>query len=393
MSQTPFPTLSALMSGPQDTLISDLLHLASRPEVISFAGGLPSPEGFPVADMRQASDVVFDTAGTSALQYSSTEGEPALRQAIAEFESACGTPTTADEVHIVTGSQQALYLVARCLIDPGSRVLVENPTYMGALQAFRTCAPTFESLPCDSQGLNPQAMDASLSGARFAYVMPTFANPTGLTMSLECRQLLAERARELDLWLIEDDPYGQLWYDQAPPISLRALAPERTLRLGTLSKVLSPGLRLGYVCGPKPVLNILALYKQMVDLHTSSLTQRIAAQMLASGQMQAHLPDVRALYRRQARCMLSSLKQFMPEGVTWTEVQGGMFIWVTLPEHIDTTAMMQEAIDAGVAYVPGQAFDAASQDKHHMRLSFVTVPEDKIIDGVKRLAHCIERHL
>lgn len=391
MSLVPFPTLSRLMSGPKDTLLRELLLLAGRPEVISFAGGLPSPEGFPVADVREAADRVLNTCGARALQYSYTEGETELRQAIASFETSRGTPTTPEEVQIVSGSQQALDLIARCLIDENSRVLVENPTYMGALQAFRACNPTFELLPSDDLGLNPQLMGEECRGARFAYVMPTFANPTGLTMNEKRREKLVERARELDLWIVEDDPYGELWYETPPIASIRSRIPERTLRLGTLSKVLSPGLRLGYICGPKPVLEVIGLLKQTVDLHTSTLTQRMAADIIASGRLEAHLPSVRALYQRQAQTMLEALAQYMPEGVAWTNVQGGMFIWMTLPESIDTTAMMKTALDHNVAYVPGEAFYALGGDRHHLRLSFVTVPEDRIREGVRRLAKLIRQ--
>ena len=381
------------MRGPQDTLLRELLTLAGRPEVISFAGGLPSPEGFPVADLREAADRVLASCGAQALQYSYTEGETELRRAIAELETARGTPTTIDEVQIVSGSQQALDLIARCFVDEDSRILVENPTYMGALQAFRTCRPSFELLPSDEKGFNPQAMDDACRGARFAYVMPTFANPTGLTMSEERRQTLARRARELDLWIIEDDPYGELWYEGQPPASIRSRIPERTLRLGTLSKVLSPGLRLGYICGPKPVLEVIALLKQTVDLHTSSFTQRVAADVIASGRLEAHLPAVRELYRRQARTMLEALGQYMPAGVSWTDVEGGMFIWVTLPEGVDTTALMKTALDNNVAYVPGEAFYALGGDRRHLRLSFVTVPEERIREGVRRLAELLRRKL
>ncbi len=381
------------MSGPQDTIIRELLELAARPEVISFAGGLPSPEGFPVEDVREAAEHVIRTAGCQALQYSSTEGEPELRRAIAALETSRGVETSPDEVQIVSGSQQALDLIARLFIDEGSRILVENPTYMGALLAFKNCAPTFGLLPTDEAGLNPAAMDESFRGARFAYVMPTYANPTGMTMTEERRILLAEKAKELDLWLVEDDPYGELWYEKRAPKSLRAWAPERTLRLGTLSKVLSPGLRLGYICGPREVLDKVSLLKQSIDLHTSTLTQKIAARVIESGKLEAHLPQVRDLYRTQGTAMLQALKEFMPEGVTWTEVEGGMFIWVTLPESIDTTELMREAVANNVAFVPGAPFYALGGNRNHLRLSFVTVPVPRIREGIERLGKLIASKL
>ena len=374
------------MRRPQDTLVRELLKLCGRPEVISFAGGLPASEGFAVEAMRRAADEVLSQMPVRALQYSYTEGDPILRQAIADFETSRGTPTSADEVMIVTGSQQAIDLIARSFIDAGSRVLVENPTYMGALQTFRNASPEFVPLPHDEEGLNPAAIDSSFAGARFAYVMPTYANPTGMTLSEERRIALCQKARELDLWLVEDDPYGELWYDKPAPKSLRHWAPERTLRLGTLSKTLAPGLRIGYVCGPKEALNVLSLLKQTCDLHTSTFAQLTAARVFTSGALEEHLPQVRALYKRQAQAMLEALEAHMPEGITWTRVEGGMFLWMTLPETVNTTALFKRAIDAGVAFVPGQAFYAAGDDTHHMRLSFATVPVDKICTGVERLA-------
>lgn len=393
MTTKPLPQFSRAVSGPQDTLIRELLELAAREEVISFAGGLPSAEGFPVEDIRQACEYVLDSAAHKALQYSSTEGEPQLRQAIAKLETSRGVETSPEEVQIVSGSQQALDLIARLFLDPNSRILVENPTYMGALMAFKNCAPRFELLPNDELGLNPAALNESHRGARFAYVMPTFANPTGLTMSEERRSLLAQKAKELDLWLIEDDPYGELWYDKCPPKSLRAWAPERTLRLGTLSKVLSPGLRLGYICGPKEVLDKISLLKQTVDLHTSTFTQRIAAHVIESGKLEAHLPKVRELYRRQGTAMLAALKEFMPQGVTWTKVEGGMFIWVTLPEKIDTAELMRQAVANNVAFVPGAPFYALGGNRNHLRLSFVTVPVPRIREGIERLGKLIASKL
>lgn len=393
MSTKPTVQYSRLMSGPQDSIIRELLELAARPEVISFAGGIPSPEGFAIDEIAQATQYVIQTEGARALQYSSTEGEPELRQAIAEFETSHGVETSPEEVQIVSGSQQALDLIARLFVDEGSTILVENPTYMGALMAFKNCAPKFELLPADDLGLNPAELDASYKGARFAYVMPTYANPTGLTMSEERRKLLAQKARELDLWLVEDDPYGELWYEKRAPKSLRAWAPERTLRLGTLSKILSPGLRLGYICGPREILDKVSLLKQSVDLHTSTFTQKIAARVMLTGQLQAHLPKVRALYRRQGTAMLEALQEFMPECVTWTQVEGGMFIWMTLPESINTTELMREAVANNVAFVPGAPFYALGNNHNHLRLSFVTVPVPKIREGIERLAQLIASKL
>ena len=382
----PTPRWSSLANKPTSSVIRDLLKLAARPEVISFAGGLPSPAGFPLEAIAKACQTVIDRDGRHALQYSMVEGEVELRREIARRETQKGIPTTAEQVQVVSGSQQELDLLARVFLDNGDKVLVESPTYMGALQAFDLCNPTYVELPCDEQGLNPAAFGEECRGAKFAYVMPTASNPTGLTISEERRKLLAEKAREYDMWLVEDDPYGELWYDKEPPASLRKWAPERTIRLGTLSKVLAPGFRLGYIIAPAEVLNKIATIKQAVDLHTATFTQLISAQVFSEDLLVTHLPSVRARYKKHAMAMLEALDEYMPEGVTWTHPNAGMFIWVTLPEHIDATALMNEVLAKNVAYVPGESFYATNPQKNHFRLSFVTVDPDVIREGVKRLA-------
>ena len=385
------PTLSRRVKGSDCSIIRDLLQLVKRPEIVSFAGGLPTADGFPIQEIDQAAHWVMDNCGREALQYSLTEGELELRRAIAQRESLNGVPTSVDEVQIVSGSQQALDLIARAFVDEGSKILVENPTYMGALQAFARSSPTFADLPCDEQGLNPEEMDESLKGAAFAYVMPTFANPTGLTMSEMRRQQLAEKARELDLWLVEDDPYGELWYDNHPPKSLRAWAPERTLRLGTLSKVLSPGFRIGYICGPREALDVICRLKQATDLHTSTFTQRIAAKVLCDGLLTEHLPRVRHIYKSQCHAMLEALEKYMPRhpDISWTHPEGGMFIWMTLPEGIDTSKLMIKALENNVAFVPGAVFYTKNGRNNNLRLSFVTVPIDRIDSGIRSLSAVI----
>ena len=259
-SLTPPKSIRARSS--QRSIIRELLKLASQPDVISFAGGLPSPKSFPVKAIEKATDWVLETEGTRALQYSSTEGEPALRKAIAAHEAELGAPVDPDCIQIVSGSQQALDLMALAYIDEGSKVAVEDPTYLGALSAFKLQRPEFVTLPTDEHGLNPDLIGPEFSGIRFAYVMPTFQNPTGITITEERRKKLAEKAREYDFWILEDNPYGELWYDRQPPKPIRCYAPERTLTMGTFSKVLSPGFRLGYIIGPKAALDPLTTIKR-----------------------------------------------------------------------------------------------------------------------------------
>ena len=375
------------------SVIAEILALANRPEVISFAGGLPSPEGFPVKAILDAANLTLENDALTALQYSGVAGMASLRNAIASYETRAGVPTSPDEVMIVSGSQQALDLVGRAFIDPGSKVLVESPTYLGALLAFKLCNPTFVDMESDAEGLVPERIGEEARDARFAYVMPTFQNPSGRTISVERRKALAEKAREYDFWLIEDNPYGELFYEDEPPVSLRAFAPERTLRLGTMSKVLAPGLRLGYIIGPTHVLKALQTVKTSMDLHTSTYTQMLTARVIQAGMLDQHLPTVRKLYAEKAQVMLSSLEKHMPKhpGVSWTKPQGGMFIWLNLPEGLDSTDLLRRVLDSDVpvGFVPGAAFYSQNPEVNHCRLSFVTVPAAKIRAGVESLAKCL----
>ena len=391
----PFPKLSALATDTGSEAVLELLSLTGRPDIISFAGGLPSPKGFPIAAVKEAADYVLDKEGSRALQYSQAEGVPELREALAQMETEHGIPTTADEIQIVTGSQQALDLVARVFSVPECRLMVESPTYLGALSAFNMTKPRYAEIPVDELGMNPDALDDSCSDVNVAYVMPTFANPTGLTIDETRPEKLAEKARKYDFWLIEDDPYGELWYDKKPPVSLRHFAPERTLRLGTLSKVLSPGLRLGYIVAKPEIRKIFSGLKSSMDLHTSTFTQLVAARVISEGTLKTHIPAVRAIYKGQCKAMLDALDEFMPKHpeISWTHPTGGMFIWLHLPKTIDSAVLFKEAVADKVAFVPSMAFYAGKPESNHARLSFVTVPPEKIREGVKILAGVISRHL
>ena len=392
---TATPKLSALATDNGSEAVLEILSLTARPNIISFAGGLPSPKGFPVEAVRKAADWVLEHEGVRALQYSQAEGVADLREAIAQLETDNGIPTSADEIQIVTGSQQALDLIARVFVVPGCKFLVESPTYLGALSAFNMAKPEYAEIPVDEFGMNPDALGDECQGVNVSYVMPTFANPTGLTIDETRREKLAEKARKYDFFLIEDDPYGELWYEKKPPVSLRHFAPERTLRLGTLSKVLSPGLRLGYiVCSPK-LRGIFAGLKSSMDLHTSTFTQLVAARVITEGTLKTHIPEVRKIYKAQCETMLKALQEFMPNHpeISWTHPTGGMFIWLNLPKTIDSAVLFREAVNENVAFVPSMAFYAGKPESNHARLSFVTVPPEKIREGVKTLANVISRHL
>ena len=387
---TLFLSLAQRARDARSSAIREILKVTLRPEVISFAGGLPAPETFPVTALREAFDTVLREVGPASLQYSTTEGDPALRKWVAQRETARGIPTEPDEVLIVAGSQQGLDLIAKAFIDEGSPILVESPSYLGALQAFGLLAPTFRAIPTDTDGLLPQAIDGRFAReARFAYVMPNFQNPTGRTLTVERRALLAEAAREHDFWLVEDDPYGELWYREAPPPSLRAFAPERTIRLGSFSKILAPGLRIGFVVAPRSMIDVLIRLKQATDLHTATLSQRAAFEVLNSALMADHLPAIRARYAAQCGVMLEALEQHFPCEAVWTRPSGGMFIWVELPGSIDTTELLARAIERKVAFVPGAPFFATAPQTNCLRLSFVTVPPARIRTGIALLGELL----
>ncbi|WP_354678706.1 aminotransferase-like domain-containing protein [Cupriavidus plantarum] len=358
--------------------IREILKVTERPEVISFAGGLPSPASFPVAAMEAAVARVFADNPQAALQYASTEGYLPLREFVAKRYN-----VGVERVLITTGSQQALDLIAKVMIDPGSPVLVETPSYLGALQAFSLFEPEFVSVPTDERGLLPDALTRELThGARFLYALPNFQNPTGRRLPLERRQALIARAKELDLLIVEDDPYGELSYtgDQLP--TLLSMNPDGVIYMGSFSKILAPGLRLGFVIAPPELHFKLCQAKQASDLHTPSFTQRLAYESVRDGLLERHIPTIRDLYGKQCEVMLDALTRHMPAGVTWNRPEGGMFIWVELPEGLDSMKILEEAVRRNVAYVPGAPFYAGAPRKNTLRLAFVTVPPERIEQGV-----------
>jgi 2-aminoadipate transaminase len=374
--------------------IREILKVTERPEVISFAGGLPSPATFPVEEMRVACDRILRDSPAAALQYSATEGYLPLREWVAQRYSVNGASIRPSQVLITTGSQQALDLLGKVLIDPASRVLVETPTYLGALQSFSMYEPNYVQVPTDEHGLIPSSLDATLTaGARLLYAQPNFQNPTGRRLSLERRTALAAFAQHAGFPVIEDDPYGALDYAGAPLPTMLSMAPDHIVHLGSFSKVLSPGMRVGYIIAPEELHFKLVQAKQATDLHTPSLTQRIVYEVVKDGFLETHIPKIRALYRDQCAAMLASLEQHMPEGVEWNRPEGGMFVWVKLPKHgdkhIDTMKLLEQSIEQHVAFVPGGPFFANEAEHNTLRLSFVTVPPAKIDEGIAKLGALI----
>ncbi len=369
------------------SVIREILKVTEKPGIISFAGGLPSPRTFPVQAFAAACDAVLKTDGAAALQYAASEGLPALREWIA---GQLPWDVSPDQVLITTGSQQGLDLVAKVLIDEGSTVLVETPTYLGALQAFAPMEPTIVSVDSDDEGITVADLAKKAPGARFLYVLPNFQNPTGRTMSEARREALVGAAQAAGLPIVEDNPYGDLWFDQPPPKPLTARNPEGCIYLGSFSKVLAPGLRLGYVVAPKAIMPKLLQAKQAADLHSPTFNQRMVAEVLKDGFIDRHVPTIRALYKHQCEVMLDALKKDMAGlDVQWNSPVGGMFLWVRLPEGVNAIDLLPKAVDRGVAFVPGAAFYADQGDPRTMRLSFVTASAEQIRIGIQALADAI----
>jgi len=371
------------------SVIREILKVTEKPGIISFAGGLPSPRTFPVAAFREACDKVLREDGHAALQYAASEGYAPLREMVAAM-----LPWNVDphQVLITTGSQQGLDLVAKILIDAGSRVLVETPTYLGALQAFTPMEPEVVGVASDAEGVDLADLAAKATGARFFYVLPNFQNPTGRTMSEARRAALSAEAARLGLPIVEDNPYGDLWFDVPPPLPLTARNPEGCVYMGSFSKILAPGLRLGFLVAPKSLYPKLLQAKQAADLHTPGFNQRMVVETMKDHFLDRHVPTIRALYKSQRDAMLAALKREMPADVSWNTPDGGMFLWARLPEGMSAVALLPKAVEKNVAFVPGAAFYADNADERSLRLSFVTASIEQINTGVAALAAAIREN-
>lgn len=379
------------LRGATSSPVRDILALTERPGVVSFAGGLPAPDLFDREGLRAAFAAVLDgDAGARALQYSTTEGDPRLRRLIAARLTERGLDTEAEDLLITSGSQQALTLVADVLLQPGDRVLVEEPSYLAALQCFTLAGAQAIPVPCDKDGLDPDTLEALVAEHRPAllYTVPTFHNPTGRTLTAARRQALAEVAERTGLWLVEDDPYGELRYSGEPlaPVAALPQAGERTLAISTLSKIAAPGLRIGWVRAPRMLLRSLTIAKQAADLHSSTVDQAAAARWLATTDLAAHTRRLRAEYGARRDALLSGLAGALPPGSTHNHPDGGMFVWARLPDGWDAGALLPRALDHDVAYVPGAPFFSGPPDHATLRLSFTAHPPQEIAVGLERLA-------
>ena len=378
------------------SIIREILKVTEKPGILSMAGGLPSADTFPVDALKAACDRVLSHNPREALQYAASEGFAPLREWVAARVATLGMKVQPDQVLITSGSQQGLDLVGKVLCDAGAPVAVETPTYLGALQAFTPYEPLFASLASDGEGPRPEALAAlphDAPGTRFAYLLPNYQNPTGRVMSAARRVEVVEAARRAGVPIVEDNPYGDLWFDQPPPAALSSLWPEGSLYLGSFSKVLTPGFRLGYLIAPPELYPKLLQAKQAADLHTPGFNQRVVYEVIRDGFLDQHVPSIRARYKANRDAMAAALREHLPAGCEWQSPQGGMFFWIRLPAGLDAMALLPQAVEAGIAYVPGAAFYAQQPDARTLRLSFVTLTPELIHEGVALLGRVLAQAL
>ena len=379
----------------QASEIRELLKLTQKPEIISFAGGLPAPELFPVEELAKVSADVLKSEGRQLLQYATTEGRPSLRKKIADRMLAkYNTKVSPDEILITTGSQQCLDFAGKLFLDPGDVVLCESPSYLGALNAFNAYEPNFVEVPTDDGGLIPEELDKILSTTdrcKFIYVIPDFQNPTGRTWSMERRTKFMEVVNKHNLPVLEDNPYGELRFEGEILPSLKSMDTKGLVMfLGTFSKIFCPGLRLGWVAAIPEVLSEFVKIKQSADLHTSNFDQGLADAYIENYDLDAHVEQIKALYKHRRDVIIDSMEKMMPEGVTWTHPEGGLFLWLTVPAGISARKVFDKCIEKQVAGVLGEFFYPNGNNDHHMRINYSNMPEDRIIEGIKRMAQALQ---
>lgn len=388
----------------QGSAIRELLSFAIRKDVISFAGGMPAPEVFPYDKFREACDTVLRENGAACLQYGSTDGYLPLRELIARHSTRYGIHVEADNILPTSGSQQALDLLGRIFINHGDTILVESPTYLGALQAWKAYGAQFTSVPVDENGMRTDLVAEKLrAGVKFIYVLPNFQNPTGLTLSYERRLKLIEIADRFGVPIVEDDPYGQLRYEGEHLPAVEVLDSQtrsqgscysgNVIYLSTFSKTLAPGIRLAWVIAPIEVIQKMVLAKQATDLHTSTFNQITAFEVAKGGFLDEHVKLIRNVYRERRDTMLDALEEHMPEEVSWTKPEGGLFLWATVPEGLSTKSFFNDALEKKVAFVPGESFFAEGGGENTMRLNFSNAKPELINEGIGRLSIVIKNHL
>ncbi|CAM5671389.1 PLP-dependent aminotransferase family protein [Streptomyces viridochromogenes] len=387
---TTVPPLAARAAAEGSTAVAEILALTARPEVISFAGGLPAPELFDAEGIAEAFQHVLTHSPRRALQYSTPQGDPVLRVCIADRLTARGLATAAGDLAVTTGAQQGLSLLVTALLEPGDSVVVEDPCYLAALQAFRLAGIRIVPVHCDEEGIDPDELARVVAAERpkLLYMVPTFQNPTGRILPSDRRAAVAGVAARYGLWIVEDDPYGELLYEGEPTPWLAGYrgAEDRTALLGSFSKIFAPGLRLGWLRAPAEVRSACVRVKQVSDVHSSTVDQAAAAHYMATADLDARIALLRTAYRARRDALLEGLADVLPDGSRWNRPRGGMFVWSTLPPGYDATEVLYRAMRHDVAFVPGAPFFVGSADPGALRLSFVTHSPEEILEGTRRLA-------
>jgi 2-aminoadipate transaminase len=389
MTTAHLPPFSQGMKNIPESFIREILKVSSRPEMISFAGGLPNPNFFPVEKLAAAAEKVLSKDGAAALQYWITEGYLPLRDYIADWQSRkSGRQIFAEDILMLNGSQQGLDLVGKLFLNPSSPVMLEGPSYLGAIQAFSVYQPSFHHIKIHNGGPDVTEFDRSMKKLKpvLFYAVPNFQNPTGNTYDRFHREQLAGINHTGETMWVEDNPYGEIYFEKTQLPDFFSLLPERTVHLGSFSKIISPGMRMGWALGPREVIKKMAVAKQASDLHSNNLTQRIIYQFLLDNPLENHLDAIRKFYKEQADCMMASMRQYFPEQVSWILPKGGMFIWATLPDGIEARQLLEKAIQHNVLFVPGENFYVDGKGGvNSMRMNFSNPSATEIVKGVKIL--------
>jgi 2-aminoadipate transaminase len=381
--------------------IREILKLTQKPDVISFGGGLPSADSFPVEELKDIVNEILDTDGPGALQYSATEGIPELKEILTERYKKEGLDITTDNVGIITSSQQGLYILGKIFLDPGDKVICGLPSYLGGISAFSTFGADLQGIKFDEGGMREDLLEEKLKELKengekpkFIYIIPDFQNPAGITMPEKRRKAIIEIARKYDVMIVEDSPYREIRFEGEPQKTLYELDNTgQVITLGTFSKTFAPGFRLGFVIAHPDIIDKMVIAKQSIDLCTPTFTQKIAAKYISKGLFDKNLKNTIAQYKSKRDNMLKAFREYMPEGVTWTEPEGGLFLFMNLPEHMDAQELFYKAIEKNVAFVMGSVFHCDDTGKNTMRINFSFMSEEKATEGVKRLAEAIKEQM
>lgn len=378
----------------ESSIIRDILKFSSQPGVISFSGGLPAPDLFPTDELKDAADRVLTRFGTQALQYGLSMGYPPLREYLAERMSVHGgIHLTADNILITAGSQQGLDVVGRAFLERDAHVVCSRPTYLGALQAFNFYGTKYALVNMDEEGMMVDTIDDVVKGKdpRIIYVVPNFQNPSGITLSEERRRLLVEKAHKFHIPIVDDNPYGELRYSGTPAPSIKSIGGQAVVQLGTFSKIISPGLRIGWIAASRQLMGIFERVKQSTDLHTNQFAQLVIYEFVQTGALERHIEVIKRAYGEKLNTMLSAMKEFFPDTVKWTKPDGGLFLWVMLPEGVNSADLFKPAIEEKVAFVPGKPFHPDGSGLNTMRLNFSNATPENIREGIKRLGRVFSK--